>query len=280
MTPSTRQAITGVVAALPRLAREIEAEEVSRPLLISGPPSAALELEQLISAGGERGLVRRIGVLDLDDPDLAGSPALVYVIRRSVTPTDERALRRADRRSIPIVCVLLGDDAGSGILPYVRATDVVRAPTLGPEVVAAIARRIAVRAPEAMPGLALGLPPLRAGAAEVLVGRSAARAALLAALSGRSPGPDLPALALIEIRTGLRVAVAHGADLRLFQLVTAAGALAGGLLLRALSRRLSGRLPVPPCAVRAAVAYGGARLLGEAALQLSRRDPGGADRAR
>lgn len=280
MTAVPSPEVVAVLRTLPRLAREVEGEDAGRAILVSGPPSAALELERLLTAGGEPGLVRRISVLDLDDPDLAGSPALVYVIRGAVTPTDERALRRADRRSIPIVCLLLGDEAGNRILPYVRATDVVRSEALGPGAVDALARRIALRAPEASPALARRLPALRDGVGAALVERTARRAALLAALSSRAPGPDLPAIALLEIRTGLRVAAAHGRELRPFQAASATGALVAGLALRGVSRRLRGRLPLPDWAVRAAFAYGGARALGEATLLAARRTPAGADGTR
>jgi hypothetical protein len=272
--------ITRVLTALPRITREVESEGDGSPILVSGPPSVALELERLLTAGGEPRLVRRVSILDLEDPELAGSPVLVYVIKGNVTPTDERALRRADRQSIPMVCLRLGDAPGEPILPYVRATDVVRSAELEPEIIDEIARRIARRAPGAAPSLARRLPVLRHGVAEVEVERHARRVAVLGALSGRVPGPDFPAMAQLELRMGLGVAAAQGRDPRQVQAAVAAATLAGGFALRGLSRGLSARLPLPAWAIRAAVAYAGARLLGEAALALARRAPEGTDQAR
>jgi hypothetical protein len=272
--------IARVLTALPRIAREVESEDEGLPILVSGPPSAALELERLLAAGGEPGLVRRVSILDLEDTELAESPALVYVIKGNATPTDERALRRADRQSIPIVCLRLGAAAGEGILPYVRATDVVRSAELGPEALDEIARRIARRAPGAAPSLARRLPVLRRGVTEVELERQARRIAVLGARSDLVPGPDFPAMAQLELRMGLGLAAAQGRDPRQVQAAVAAATLAGGFALRGLSRGLAARLPLPAWAIRAAVAYAGARLLGEAALALARRAPEGTDQAR
>jgi hypothetical protein len=269
-----------VLTGLPRLTRDLAGEDEGRPILVSGPPSVTLELQQLLAADGEIELVRRVSILDLEDPELAGSPVLLYVIRGQATPTDERALRRADRHAIPIVCLRLGEPEGEGLLPYVRATDVVRAATLGPEARDAVARRIGARAPAAAPGLARGLPALRSGVGEAVIEEGARRTAVLAAMSSRFPGPDLPALALVEIRMGLRLAVAQGRDPRKFQVAAAAGALAGGFALRALNKGLADRLPLPAFAVRSAVAYAGARALGEVGLRLGRRVRNGSVRAR
>ena len=272
--------VARVLTGLPGLTREVAGEDEGRPILVSGPPSVTLELQQLLAADGDLELVRRVSILDLEDPELAGSPALVYVIRGQATSTDERALRRADRQAIPIVCLRLGEPEGEGVLPYVRATDVVRAAALGPEARDAVARRIALRAPAAAPGLARQLPALRSGVGEVVVEEGAKRTAALAALSSRFPGPDLPALALVEIRMGLRLAVTQGRDLRKVQVAAAVGPLAAGFALRALNKGLADRLPLPAFAIRSAVAYAGARALGEVGLRLGRRAQDGSGRAR
>jgi hypothetical protein len=272
--------VTRVLTGLPKLTSEVAGDDAARPILLSGPPSATLELQQLLAAGGEPELLPRVGILDLEDPELEGSAALVYVIKGKATPTDERALRRADRQSIPIVCLRLGAPEGEAPLPYVRATDVVRAATLGPGAVDALAARIALRSPDAAPWLARHLPALRNGVEATVVEQGARKTAALAALSGRFAESDLPALALVEIRTALRLAVAEGRDAGKFRVVAAAGAVAGGVAMRALNRGLVDRVPLPAFAVRSAIAYAGARALGEAALRLSRRPPDGAGGAR
>jgi uncharacterized protein (DUF697 family) len=270
-----------VLSSVPRVAREVDSADEGRPILVSGPPSAALELEQLLVAGGDPGAVRRVSVLELDDPELAKSPVLVYVIKGGFTPTDERTLRRAEWQSIPMMCLLLdGRQAGGVVLPYVRATDVIRAESLGPELIDDLARRIAALAHDAAPALARRLPALRTGVGEAIVDRAARRTAVLGALSGPADGPDLPAMALVELRMGMQVAAAHGNNAPPLQIATAVGALAGGFALRGLSRGLVAALPVPGWLVRASVAYGGARALGAAAVRLAQKAPVGADRAR
>jgi uncharacterized protein (DUF697 family) len=270
-----RQALTRVLPALPRLTRELEGEE-PLPLLVSGPPSTALELSRLLTEGGDASLVRRVGLLDLERPELAGSPAVVYVVKGTPTPADEHALRRADRRRIPIVCLILGDAPPDGrLLPYVLATDVVRCRALDEPTLAAIARRIAIRAPDAAWALARRLPALRGGVQREQVARASVQAAVLAALSDRVPGPDLPALALIQIRMALRLEAASGREARGAQGPAVGGVLAGGLAFRGLARLLTRALPLPAAAVRAGVAYGGTRALGEAALALEGRASSG-----
>ena len=162
-----------------------------------------------------------------------------------------------------------------------RATDVVRAAALGPEARDAVARRIALRAPAAAPGLARRLPALRSGVGEAVVEEGAKRTAALAALSSRFPGPDLPALALVEIRMGLRLAVAQGRDLRKVQVAAAVRSpWPPDFALRALNKGLADRLPLPAFAIRSAVAYAGARALGEVGLRLGRRARDGSVGAR
>lgn len=281
MSPVPRSAATHVLAALPGLVREVHAGASEEPLLVSGPPSAVLELEQLLTAGGERAAVRRVSVLELDDPELAEGPALVYVIKGGITPTDERALRAVDHRSLPVVCLVLdAPHTHDVILPYVPATDVVRAGALTPEVVDRLARRIAVNVPEAAAALARRLPVLRDGVTETIVERYARRAAALGALSARATGPDLPAMTLLEIRMGLLMAGVYGRSVPPLQVGTAVGMLGGGYALRGLSRTLAAVLPLPGWLVRAAVAYGGARALGAAALLVAQKAPVGADRPR
>jgi uncharacterized protein (DUF697 family) len=272
--------VTRVLSSVPRVAREVDSADEGRPILVSGPPSAALELEQLLVAGGDPGAVRRVSVLELDDPELAKSPVLVYVIKGGFTPTDERTLRRAEWQSIPMVCLLLDARQAVVVLPYVRATDVIRAESLGPELIDDLARRIAAVANDAAPALARRLPALRPGVREAIVDRAARSTAVLGAQSGRAQGPDLPAMALVELRMGMQVAAAHGSNAPPLQVATALGALAGGFALRGLSRGLVAALPVPGWLVRASVAYGGARALGAAAVRLAQNAPVGADRAR
>ena len=266
-------ALTRVVTALPGELRAVERSE-ARVLLLSGPPSPVAALRTLLTENGDPELVQRIEPDALERPELAECAALVHVIEGEATPDDEEILRRADRRRLPILCLLLAEAPPEGrILPYVPATDVVRGPVLRPEAIDALAERLSVRAPEDAWGLAARLPALRDGVRRRLVRTYALRGGALGALSERVPGPDLPALALLQVGMALRLAALGGREARSVQAVAAGGALGAGVTLRALARTLASTLPVPSWAVRGAVAYAGTRALGEAALALERRRP-------
>jgi len=250
----------GVARAAPGLLREV-AQPEPEPVLVAGAPSAATDLRRVLVRGGDPGLVRRISVLDLAG-DASGA-ALVYVIRGTRTSTDERALREADWRGLPTVCLLLEDTLGD-VLPYVAATDVVRAPRVDEGAVAAVARRLAARAGESAWPLARELPALRAAAGEALVAAYARRGAALAGLPGA--GPAMPALTLAELRLLLRVAAMHGVELRGgVGMLPLAGVTGAALGFRALARRLGSLAPLPPAVVHALVAYAGVQLVGRAA---------------
>lgn len=265
-------ALVRVVTAAPRLTSDVRGLAGDpRPLLVSGPPSTAVELRARLAEDGDPDLVRRVGILDLERPELAGSSGLVYAIKGGATPADEHALRRADRQRIPIVCVILSDRPPDGrVLPYVLATDVVRTPAIDRAALDAIASRLAARAPEAAWVLAARLPALRPAVSRALVERYARRNAGLGAATF-VPGPDLPALTLNELRLALRLAAMEGRDPQAVQAVALAASVATGLTLRTVARSLTRLLPLPAWAIQAAVAYAGTRALGAAALGLAGR---------
>ena len=265
-----------VVRALPGLLREVQTGAAPAPLLVGGPPSTVSELSRALSRGGDASLVRELRV----DWARRGSPlheggergaALVYVVRGDLTPTDERVLREADHRGLPLVCLLLdGGRANGRVLPYVLATDVVHASTIDAAAVVAVAVRVAARAGEAAWALARALPVLRRPVAEALVKRYARQNAVIGA-AVFVPGADLPILTLNELRMVLRIAAAYGVapdGARRLALATVVGA---GFGLRAFARRAAQLLPVPAFALKAGVAYGGTRAIGEAAINYLER---------
>jgi uncharacterized protein (DUF697 family) len=76
----------------------------------------------------------------------------------------------------------------------------------------------------------------------------------------------MPVLALNEFRLVLRLAQAHGSPAEVGdRLPELAAALAAGFGLRALARELLGLSPGAGWALKAAIAYGGTRAVGEAA---------------
>jgi uncharacterized protein (DUF697 family) len=82
-----------------------------------------------------------------------------------------------------------------------------------------------------------------------------------------APGADLPVLLVNEIRLVLRIADAHGFDVDASRVPELLGTLGAGLGLRAAARELLDLVPVAGWAVKGAVAYGGTRALGEAAVR-------------
>jgi uncharacterized protein (DUF697 family) len=223
-----------------------------------------------------------VGILDLDRPEVADGAAVIYLVRHAATPGDEHALRRADRSGIPLLCVVVGAGEGHApILPYVLATDVIRTHGIDRPAIDAVARRLALRAPEQAWALAGRLPALRPGVMEQLVRRSARRNAILSAATF-APGPDFPALTLGQLRLALRLMAARGMRTEGPALLAGlAGAVAAGLAGRALARTLRRNLPVPGAFVQAAVAYAGTRAVAEAVQRLPERsaptEPGHAE---
>lgn len=272
--------LTGVATAVPGVLSELRRESAAvRPLVLSGAPSLTAELRSALSEGGDPDLVGSVGILDLDRPEVRDGAAVVYLVRQAATPGDEHALRRADRSGIPLLCVIVGgSERDVPILPYVLATDVIRTNELDRPAIDAIARRLAVRAPEHAWAIAGRLPALRRGVMEQLVSRAARRNAILSA-SSFAPGPDFPALTLGQLRLALRLMAARGMKTEGPALVAGlAGALAAGLAGRTLARRLRHRLPIPTPLIQAAVAYAGTRAVAEAVQRLpeQRATPGAA----
>lgn len=260
--------VTRLATALPGLVAEVRrGRAAAQPIVVSGPPSASAELRRLLTEDGDESLVGAVGILDLDRPELAHAAVIVYLIRRAATPADEAALRRADRQGRPLLCLVMTDEAGRGpVLPYVRATDVIRVPALGRPAIRALATRITARVPEQAWVLAEALPALEPGVARALVERSARRTAVRAAVAG-GRRPAMPELTTGQLRLVLRLAAARGVEPEgATAAVGLVGAVATGLLGRALARRLRTALPLPGWAVDAAVAYAGTRAVGRATV--------------
>ena len=201
----------------------------------------------------------RLGGLD-------GADVCVHVLAAEPTEKDAATLREARRRRVPVIAVAVGPAADGLQIPYVLATDVVPACGGGRFPLEAIARAIAARLGEDGALLAARVPLLREAVGEQLVASFARKNGLLAAAVWL-PGADLPVLTLNELRLVLRLAQAYGKDdarERLPELATTVGV---GFGLRAIARELLDLVPLAGWAVKAGVAYGGTRALGEAARQ-------------
>jgi uncharacterized protein (DUF697 family) len=210
--------------------------------------------QQLLRGGAEPAAVR------LGDPE--GADVYVHVLAGVPSDEDRAVLRRAELKRVPVIAVVAGAQQNAPAVPYVLATDVVRAGRDFP--LAAIARTIAARLGERGAPLAARIPLLREPVCARLVESFARRNGIVAAAAW-IPGADLPLLTLNQARLVLRLAQAHGADDPRERLADVAATLGSGLALRAVARGLVDLVPATGWATRCAVAYAGTRALGEAA---------------
>jgi uncharacterized protein (DUF697 family) len=229
--------------------RELRQGAVHRgPLAVAGARELVPVLARELREGGEASAV-------VEDR-LDGVSALIWV-----GEPDEARLREANRRDLPIVAVT---DAET--VPYVLATDLVRIPPGQGFPVDEIAAVLGRRLGDAAIPLAARLPVLRAPVCDVLVARFAKRNAVIAA-AVFIPGVDLPVLTLNELRLVTRIALAHGAELDGSRFPELLGVVGAGFGFRAIARELLDAIPVAGWAVKAGVAYGGTRAIGEAAVR-------------
>jgi hypothetical protein len=232
--------------SLLELAREGRVHD-PRPIRLGGARELVPLLARELRAGGEAAAV------DTDGP-VEHAAALVWL-----GAPELETLRRARRARVPLVGVSDGTS-----IPYVLDTDLVRvAPGQGMPV-ADVARVLARVLPRGGAPLAARLPVLRAAVSEQLIARAARQNGLAAAAI--SEGADLPVLTLGELRLVLALARANGEEAspgaRLPELLAVLGA---ARLSRRLARVLRRAFPGAAPAMRAGVAYGATRAIGEAA---------------
>lgn len=244
--------------AVRKLLREVAAPWPGEHVLAAGgADELAPELrQQLLRGPAEPGAVR------LGDPE--GADVYVHVLAAAPGDEDVRILRRAWRARVPAIAVAVGC-ADATAIPYVLATDVVWVGAGRPFPLEAIADAIAARLGEHGAPLAARVPLLREAVSDQLVASFARKNGIVAAAVW-TPGADLPLLALNEVRLLLRLAQAHGAavDVR-DRLPEVAATIGAGFGLRALARELLDLVPGAGWVLKAAVAYGGTRALGQSA---------------
>jgi uncharacterized protein (DUF697 family) len=219
-----------------------------RPLAVAGARELVPLLARELRDGGDSSAVA--------EQRVEHAAALVWV-----GPADEKELRAASRAGIPIVAVT---DAET--VPYVLATDLVRVPPGRgfpvDEIAAAVARRLG----EDGTALAARLPVLREAVCDELI-RSFSRKNALVAAAVFVPGVDLPVLTLNQARLVLRIALAHGQEIDNTRALELLGVVGAGLGFRAVARELLDFVPVAGWAVKGAIAYGGTKAVGEAAVR-------------
>jgi len=258
------------VAALRSLVKEVQVSaRDDKPLVVGGARELAAVLRRELGRDAKSGAIR-------NDDDPRGGAVLVYVLGGEPAEEYERALKRARRARVPIVAVVAGPASDDLTIPFVLATDVIRLGAGQGFPLDVIALAIARRLGEDGAPLAARLPVLRRAVCRQLVASFARKNGIFAA-AVFLPGVDLPVLALNQVRMLLRIEQACGLEIdprrRAPELL---GTVAAALGLRAVARELLTAVPVAGWAVKGAVAYGGTRALGEAAVRrLEAGVPGG-----
>jgi len=228
------------------------------PIVIAGPRLLVETLRGELARDGEPGAVK-VGAID-------GATALVLVLAAPPAEEDERLLKQAHRKRIPIVCVLAGPEAEGGRIPFVLATDIVRVPAGSGFPIDEIARSLARRLGDDGTSLAARLPRLRQAVSDELI-RTFSRKAGLLGVAVFVPGADLPALTLLQLRLVLRIGAAHGVEINRERLPEILAVIGSGLAFRAAARQTLGFIPVAGWLLKGAIAYAGTKALGEAAVR-------------
>ena len=253
--PSAR-ALRGLVSEQ----RELESER-ERPLVLEGKKKLVSKLARELGRGAAPG-----GIVEEMADELP--MAIIYALEGEPSRIDLQRLRAAGPVGAPIVCVRFGQ--GSGPLPNVLATDVIRADPAMPIPVVEIGRVLARRVGAKSVLVAARLPALRAGICDELI-RAAARRSAAVGAAAFVRRPDLPALFMEQSRLVLRLGLAHGHKLEPARAVELSAVLAAGLGLRKAARRARRATLFPAWALQGSIAFAGTLALGEAALRYFRR---------
>jgi uncharacterized protein (DUF697 family) len=241
------------------IAKELRAGAKSdKPLAVTGVRELAAALRRELARGGVASAIR-------DESAVDDAAALVHVLAGRADDEDVALLRRASLAGVPIVCVLTGpQEEELPDPPYVLAENVVRVPPGSGFPLDEIAKTLARALGERATPLAARLPVLRDAVVDRLIAQFARQNGVVAA-AVFLPGADLPVLTLNQVRMLMRIADAYGFELDRKRIPEVLGVIGGGIGLRAVARSLLGIVPVAGWAVKAGIAYGGTRALGEAA---------------
>jgi uncharacterized protein (DUF697 family) len=251
-------AIYGVIKELRRAAEDF------RPIVLAGVAGPAQELREALAAGGQPEAIRDLTGKELSGYDVEGAGLLLYVIEGTPGPLDELALRKADRKGVETICVVVGSGVEPVDVPYVLATNVVQVPTGRPVPVDKVAKLIATRADERAHMWAARLPVLRKPVVEHVISKFARQNGILGAAIF-IPGADLPVLTLNQIRMVFHIAAAYGEEMDRDRAVEVIGVIGAAFGFRALAREALGVVPGVGWAIKGGIAYVGTRALGKAA---------------
>jgi uncharacterized protein (DUF697 family) len=219
-----------------------------RPLSVAGARELVPILARDLRAGGEASAVV--------ENVLENVSLLVWV-----GEPDAEQLQKADQAGVPIVAVTDAD-----VAPYVLATSIIRVPPGRGFPVDEIARAVANRLGEDGTALAARLPVVRGAVCAHLIASFSKRNALVAG-AVFIPGVDLPILTLNQVRLVLRIALAYGETIDNQRALELLGVVGAGFGFRAVARELLDFVPVAGWALKASIAYGGTKAIGEAAVR-------------
>jgi uncharacterized protein (DUF697 family) len=234
-----------------------------RALALAGAPELVPALKRELGRDGDARVLVGPDALDR-------AAALVLVLVGPPSEADEEVLKKARRAHVPVLCLAAGPLDGP--VPFVLATDVVRADPGRGFPVEELARALARRLGEAATPLAARLPVLRDAVCDHLVEWFARRNAIIGA-AVFVPGADLPVLTLNQARLVLRIASAYGVEIEAQRLPELLAVLGAGFGFRAVAREALDLVPVAGWALKGAVAYAGTRALGEAARRYFKKAP-------
>lgn len=237
------------------LVRELSVPRHPGHLAVAGASALTESLRRDLGRDAEPGAVR-VGTHH-------GAAVLVYVLAGPPTEDDLAALKAAHKARVPVVAVLAGPGLDDRV-PYVLATDVVRTEAGAGFDVAQIARIVARKLIEEGTPLAARVPVLRDAVVDNLVERFSRVNGVVGALVF-VPGADMPIITLNQLRLVLRIAHAHGIRVGQERAPEVVAVLGSGFALRAVARQAAGAVPIAGWAVKAGVAYGGTKAIGEAA---------------
>jgi uncharacterized protein (DUF697 family) len=240
------------------------AGEDFRPIVLAGAAGSAQELREALVAGGDAEAIRDFTGKELSAYDVEGAGLLLYVVEGKPGSLDEQVLRKADRKNVETVCVIIGAGVEPVDVHYVLATNVVQVPEGAPMPVGKIAKLIAERADERAHTWAARLPVLRKPVVEHTIAKFARQNGILGAAIF-IPGADMPVLTLNQIRMVFHLAAAYGEEMDRDRAVEVIGVIGAAFGFRALAREALGVVPGVGWAIKGGIAYVGTRALGKAA---------------
>ena len=227
-----------------------------RPLLVLG--ALAEQLARELAAAGDAQVVRTGG--PPEDVE-----ALIYILGGAVTEEDKRVLKLARRARVPTIVVAAGREV-PGRVPFVLATDIVRARPGHGFPIDAISVALARKLGENGTSLARHLPVLRPAVCSMLIESLARKNGLIGA-AVFIPGVDFPVLMANQLRLVLRICASYGLDVDRERAPEIVATIAAGLGARAIARELLGAVPVAGWVIKGALAYAATKALGEATIK-------------